>query len=190
MKEKDDNIWSDYTKEYMRQIIENYRDGKGLFLDDIGMMDKYVIGIYDVIEELNPKSILECGCGGCYNIKNLRTILPEAEVHGFDVSEEQLSFGMWFCDIGWDGLSIMDITKDYPDRTYELVFTNAVIMHLSTDNAIKALKNMKRMTSKYILLQENPEHHGGVDEWMRMIKGVYPNWTIKTNEEIILLQKQ
>jgi len=204
MKDKDDfTDWSKYLKEYMQHsIIETYRNGFQIFVKNVGYepgikfydnMSGSLKQVYTLVYRLTPMSVLECGCGGCYNIRNLRVLFPHIEVHGFDISKEQLSFGVWLCNIGREGLSVMDITKDQPNRKYDFVFTQAVIMHLSTDNAMKALNNVKTMSNKYIYLSENPDHHGGMDEWMGMVKTVFHEWKMTIcNEfggEFILLEK-
>jgi hypothetical protein len=58
-------------------------------------------------------------------------------------------------------LKVIDLTKEleYIDKTYEFVFTQAVVMHLSYDRAKKFLFNMKKLSNKYIFLIENQNNH-------------------------------
>ena len=192
MKERDDNNWLHYTGEYMRQIIETYKNGGAFFLDKDDPSGDLLVNkkihsnsrkIYQVAYGLKPASILEVGCGGCYHIKNLRALLPKSEVHGIDISRKQISFGMWFCDLNWDGLSVMDATREIPQRKYEFVFTQAVVMHQSTGNATKIMENIRAMSSRYVFMIENPGHHGGIDEWNKLMKPVFEGWRYHTGNE-------
>jgi hypothetical protein len=187
MKENDDNNWATYTTEYMSQIIEEYRAGRKFFIKDIPIGEKVEFKdnihanakqIYTTIHRLKPSSILECGCGGCYNIRNIRMLLPLSEVHGVDISQGQLSFGKWFSQIGDEGLSVWDVADRPIKRQYELIFTQAVVMHQSTHNAMKMLHNIEMASTKYVLLSENPDHHGGIENWLEMIKFAFPSWEL------------
>jgi hypothetical protein len=72
----------------------------------------------------------------------------------------------------------MDIAEEVPKRTYELVYTQAVVMHQSTERATKMMQNMKRISSKYILMIENPNHHGGDELWNKMVFDVFSDCKI------------
>jgi trans-aconitate methyltransferase len=192
MKEKDDNNWQEYTIEYLYQIIETYRDKNNDFfitkfedqydeggLEWIEFADKLhpnFMELYETAFFRKPKSILEIGCGGCYHLKNLKYILPDAEIHGCDVSPSQISFGKWFSKLPKeieDNLFIMDFTKDKPERQYEFVFTQAVVMHQGYENAMAMMSNMRDTSSKYVMMIENPSHH---EDWDKMLSEVFEGW--------------
>jgi trans-aconitate methyltransferase len=189
MKDKDDNNWKNYTIEYLYQIIETYRDknndffitrfnvvadeGGSEWLEFPDNLHPNFMELYETAYFLNPKSILEIGCGGCYHLKNLRHVLPSAEIHGCDVSPSQISFGKWFSKLPKDienGLFIMNFAKHKPERQYEFIFTQAVVMHQSYDNAMAMMRNVRDASSKYVMMIENPGHH---DDWDGMIKDVF-----------------
>ena len=71
-------------------------------------------------------------------------------------------------------LKVIDLTNDLHeiDKTYEFVFTQAVVMHLSYDRAKKFLSNIKKLTSKYIFLIENPANH----DYNQLISEVLPEF--------------
>lgn len=195
MKEKDDSKWENYTEEYLHQIIQVYRDKENDFFitpggveyvgDDIEFKDKLHSNfqkLYKIAYRLKPKSILECGCGGCYHLKNLNALLPDAEIHGFDITQKQVSFGRWFSQLPKkidENLFVMNLVTSVTPRQYEFVYTHAVIMHMGTANALSAMNNMKKMSSKYIFMMENPGHHGGVEAWHGMIKDVFGDCDIE-----------
>jgi len=201
MKENDDNKWSDYTADYLYQIIQVYRDHANEFFIQPNGVEYLPEGIvfkdnlhgnakelYTVAYNLKPESVLECGCGGCYHLKNLSIILPATYINGFDITLYQLNFGKWFSQLLKeieDRLFVMDFTKRTTTQQYEFVFTQAVIMHLSSDNGIKAMQNMKKMSSKYIFMIENPNHHGGIENWTKMVNEVFGDCDITRPSQYI-----
>ena len=194
MKTHDDNDWSVYTKDYMYQIIQVLRDSENAFFITPTNVDYYDEGLvfkdklhanfkelYQSAYKLGVQSILEVGCGGCYHLQNLRFLLPETEIHGTDISLQQIDFGRWFSTLPKDiddNLFVMNVAKRIPERKYEFVFTQAVVMHQSTDNAMKMMENMKKISSRYIFMMENPNHHGGKDEWRGMVSAVFTDCDI------------
>jgi hypothetical protein len=205
MKNSDDNLWADYTLDYLHQIIEVYRDGGDFFISPDGLeyTENGIIfkdrihgnsqEIYSLVYKLKPISILECGCGGCYHLKNISKILPDADIHGFDITESQINFGKWFARLPKSiegNLSVMDFTKKTIPRQFEFVYTQAVIMHLSTANAYKAMLNMKAMSGKYVFMIENPNHHGGMDLWTEMVYGVFTHCSVEHVGSGLLITKQ
>jgi SAM-dependent methyltransferase len=199
MKEKDDNDWTTYTEEYMKDIILTYRDCNNSFFvkDGWEKLHPNFKAIYSVAKELNPASILECGCGGGYHLKNLFELLFNCSIWGFDVTEKQVDFGKWFSQLPPEvenNLFVMDLTGIVIENQFEFVFTNAVIMHLSTENARKALLNMKKLSSKYIFMVENPNHHGGKESWRAMLAEIFADCKIEYPslyvEDAVLITKQ
>ena len=191
MKEKDDNDWTSYIYDYMHQIIQVYRDKQNEFfftrgdvefpIADEGLGFKVNLHsnmkeVYNTAYYLNPQSILEVGCGGCYHLKGLNIILPNSEIHGCDISQVQIDFGKWFSQLPpeiEENIFLHNVAQKELPRQYDLVFTNAVVMHQSNVNAICMMMNMKKASKKYILLIENPDHHGGEFLWRTMVKTVF-----------------
>jgi 2-polyprenyl-3-methyl-5-hydroxy-6-metoxy-1,4-benzoquinol methylase len=191
MRNKDDWDWNEYTiQDYMKQIIEVYRDklfdyfispdglvysdGEIEFKDNLHPNCKE---IYSLAYNLQPKSVLEVGCGGCYLLKNMRRILPDADIHGMDISKKQVDLGIWFSQLPPDivsNISIMDITSHTQNKTFDFVYTQAVIMHMSTDRAIAALKNIKKIANKHVVLIEGRFH----SNWVEMVGGIFDGWEL------------
>lgn len=200
MKDKDEYIWSDYTPEYISQLQEIKANDKQEFL----LSEKALTGdgevlslhqnLHDNWKELyatafyeQPVSVLECGCGGCYHLKNLRIVLPKAEIHGIDLLQSQIDFGKTFSNLPVDiaeNVMVMDMTKERPKRQYEFVFSMAVVMHLSTENAIAFLKNMRDTSSKYVFMVEGIKNH---KNWFDLVQSVFneDEWKFSLIEQYI-----
>lgn len=187
MKQHDEYEWNNYTQEYSAQLAEIKRDdnqdffitnftdenGQIIFKDNLHNNWKE---IYSSAYNLKPTSMLEVGCGGCYHLKNMRTILPNCEIHGVDLLQSQLDYGKTFSSLPEDisnNLNVMDLTKEKPNRQYEFVFSQAVVMHLSTENAKLFLENMKQTSSKYVFMIEGIKNHEG---WYDLVKSVFTDW--------------
>lgn len=191
MKLKDDWDWNEYTmQDYMKQIIQVYRDKffdyfispDGLSYSENGIEFKDNLHpnckeIYSLAHQFQPKSVLEVGCGGCYLLKNLSVILPNAEIYGIDISKKQIDFGIWFSQLPPNmvkNVSVMDITNQVPDRTFDFVYTQAVIMHMNTERAISALNNIKRIANKHVVLIEGHYH----DNWLGTVEKIFDGWIL------------
>ena len=135
--------------------------------------------LYHIVHKLQPKSILECGCGPGITLKNLEMVIPNAEIYGVDISEKQLNMSKWFTKVSdkiSEHMSIMDITNQMPDRKFDFIFSNAVIMHLTPIRATSALNNMKNASNKYVYLSENKSP--ACNALISIVEDIFNDWEI------------
>jgi ubiquinone/menaquinone biosynthesis C-methylase UbiE len=114
--------------------------------------------IYETACRLNPGSVLEIGFGGGYHLINLGLLLPQAEIYGCDLLESQLQLAVsrYPSLPARANLMVHDITMEPPPIEADLVFTQTVVMHIQKDQRhLAALRNMFRVSRKYIVLMEN-----------------------------------
>ncbi|MGA2670014.1 MAG: class I SAM-dependent methyltransferase [Dehalococcoidia bacterium] len=179
----DDFNWRKYHMAYKRQVTDitneftlvlskdDYQiiEGKILLNPMLLPLNPNHQLLYETIYHLNPKSILEVGVGGGDHIHNLHLLLPEAEFYGVDISQNQIDFLLSrhpdlknICK-----LAVADVTKKDILNTFgkvDLVYTQAVLMHIRRGNRhIQALKNMLNI-SNYIVLMENWTGHNFFDD--------------------------
>lgn len=189
----DEFTWSTYTNDYyypqqLEVIRDNlfdhfispsgltYTDGEIQFNDNLHPCYKE---LYHIIHKLQPKSILECGCGAGIALKNLDIIIPNTEIYGVDISEKQIEMSKWFTKISdkiYNHMSVMDITKQMPFRKFDFVFTNAVIMHLIQFRAVEALNNIKNASNKYVFLCENKSPNRNT--LINTVNDIFGDWEI------------
>jgi len=179
-KNKDDYAWDTYTQIYEKQMNDPSRprsiskggmlvtsfeekDGELVFHDNLHNNWKE---IYHQIHRLKIKSVFECGCGASLHLRNIKEIHPNVIVNGCDYSSSQINLGFKYYNIGDYEFSKRLVVKDLTNKygldnlgKHEFVYTQAVTMHLAYDKALKFLSNMKELSTKYILLTENPQHH-------------------------------
>ncbi len=136
--------------------------------------------LYETILQLNPSSVFEMGCGGGMHLHNLQTLNPNLQLAGIDLLEKQIQL----------------LRKTYPnlkatikqaDATLplsfalppaDLVFTQAVIMHIHTGKLhLVALENLFKMAKKYVILMESAKSHLFVNDIKSLHSKKLINWT-------------
>lgn len=121
--------------------------------------------IYHQVIKSNPESVLEVGCGCAHHLINLHKLNPKIQLFGIDYSQSQINLGYEYFDLNQysfkNNLKVMDFTKELEDSSnqYDIVFTQAVTMHLAHDRAIQFIKNMGKLAKSKIIMVENITHH-------------------------------
>jgi 2-polyprenyl-3-methyl-5-hydroxy-6-metoxy-1,4-benzoquinol methylase len=96
-------------------------------------------------------SIIELGCGSGRNLLILKE-MGYTNLKGVDFSETQVAFCR---DLGLD-VSLMDISAlGYPDRSFDLVFTNSVLLHVPPSRIEKVMRETVRVAKNIVALREN-----------------------------------
>ena len=208
-KTHDDHRWSQYTKRYEREMLEGWPDPTTMlaskFTEEKGelvMHSKRPLNanwkeIYHQVHRLKVKSVFECGCGPGEHLVNIYNMNPDIVINGCDYSQSQLDLGRKYLNLEKYEFAKRLVVKDFTDSAgidelgkHEFVYTQAVTMHLSYDNAKKFLLNMKELSTKYILLLENPSCH----DYKKLVREALPEYKRifgeqKYNLKAILLKR-
>jgi trans-aconitate methyltransferase len=140
--------------------------------------------LYETILDLKPREVLEVGCGAGDHLANLKSLIPEIKCNGVDLLQKQL-----------DSLEIRHPNNDFELNTgditspncvlpkVELVFTHAVLMHISEKNHrfAEAIENVFNAATKHIVLVENWTQHDFMSEALRFV-GKNPEWRVYYGE--------
>ena len=177
---RDDFTWKKYHKNYYDQIKRNEEDHTLKLSNDFEVTDDKVKFscnpplnknheiLYQVIYDLNPKSVFEVGCGNGDHLYNLKKIMSNLKIGGCDLLPKQLDFLNKRNPELKDKTFVHDITKN-PVPKSELIFTQAVIMHIQKgDRHIDALRNLIQSSDKYIVLMENWGRHNFYDDIIKL----------------------
>ncbi len=194
MKTTDDFLWSEYTSEYYAPQVEEMLDqgctfllkkssikaGKIEWREDIHYLKK---SLHEFIVAKEVKSVFECGCAGGHNLANIVKLDKSIRVGGCDVSKDQIVSMSERLDVPSkirETLTELDYTGPISKtpRQYELVFTNAVTMHLAYERAVAFISNMAKQSSKYIYLMEDISQH----DYPAIFAEILPKWKIKAIE--------
>lgn len=96
---------------------------------------------------------LECGCNIGRNIDQLKIALPTAKPSIIEISEPAFSFVSARHDFG-DAFKGAILDSTFDDRSFDLVFTMGVLIHINPDQLLAHMERMFRYSSKYILIGE------------------------------------
>ncbi len=111
--------------------------------------------LYQAFMELRPSSVMDVGCGWGYQLV-MACRLAGADPRGFDISDQQVSKALSDWPELEGKLSVWDATKPFPSVA-DLVYSHAVLMHLSESRALAVLRNMIDASKGWVLLIENWE---------------------------------
>jgi len=106
--------------------------------------------MYGYIWNLGVSSAFEFGCNIGKNLKNLN--IPK--VGGIDISRRAIDNALVDGLMAGDEKSLADVPTD----SYELVFTCSVLCHIPDIESV--LEQLKRISSKYVLLVESQDNKG------------------------------
>ena len=191
MKVKDDYNWEQYTQShYEKELNGNYRNQNiAMIVSDFNIVKNELVmndnlhpnwkQLYHLIYKLGVKSVYECGCGCAHHLINAKIVNPNLQVNGCDYSQSQIDLGYKYFNLQkYDfakNLKVLDFVnvKDVESLgKHEFVYTQAVTMHLSFENAKKFMENMKKISSKYVFLVENINLH----DYNKLVGEVFSDW--------------
>jgi SAM-dependent methyltransferase len=111
------------------------------------------------IARLNPKSILEVGCGYGKQLFELRTLLPEVPMVGLDFSTTQLNQARIFLR-GLSGIHLVQgdgARLPFESDAFDLVLTSAVILHNPPPIAARMREEVVRVGFRYAVHNEDTD---------------------------------
>ena len=118
--------------------------------------------LYETILQLSPASVMEIGCGGGDNLRNINVLAPDINLFGRDISPEQINFLKKRHPSLDASIGQLDITLPHSldSQRVDIVFTQAVLMHIKTGNGhLVALSNLFYWASNQVILMENWKSH-------------------------------
>lgn len=104
-------------------------------------------------------SILEIGCNCGPNLYLLARKFPDAEIVGIDINPRAVQKGNeWFAQEGIKNVRLLvgkaDELGRFDDKTFDIVFTDAVLIYIGPDKIKEVIKGMLRITRKALILFE------------------------------------
>ena len=192
----DDFDWANYyEEEYSKQIYDlekeytlSLPEGNHTIVNGKVVLDGNILplhqnhqALYEIIYDLNPDSLLEVGCGGGDHLANISQLMPKITLYGSDLSDKQLGF-LYKRHPSLKNkanISIQDLTlPDYKKINVDLVFTQAVLMHIERKNYhLQALKNIFSSAKKYVVLVENWNRRDYIKEIQELMKVGDLSWS-------------
>lgn len=108
---------------------------------------------YEILEHLKGRkfnSILEIGCGQGQNLEMIRKEFPKVKIAGCDIIDDKL------LDSVKKKCKYCDITSKIPyqNKSFDIVFTAAVLLFFSDEMAEKIMKDIKKIARKEVFFIE------------------------------------
>jgi ubiquinone/menaquinone biosynthesis C-methylase UbiE len=105
--------------------------------------------------------VLEIGCAGGPNLYLLARKFPNVHFVGVDINPEAIRLGkLFFKQQGIRNVSLFvgkaDELERFPDKSFDVVFTDAVLLYVGPDKIKKVAPEIQRVVRKAIILVE---HH-------------------------------
>ena len=109
--------------------------------------------IFEKIIEVAPKNVFEVGFGYGNNLVSIHRLMPDIEINGCDISWRQAQTACNRYEECTDfNLVVGDFLElNIPENSFDFVFSQAVLMHMSTFRAKQALKKMVAISKKYVM---------------------------------------
>ena len=110
--------------------------------------------LYETCLKLNPKSIFEVGFGYCNHLVSIKKLLPNTSINGCDISQAMYDAakkrqGDLLSNFN---LKIEDFLLLNTDERFDMVYSQAVVMHMSTERAKESIKKMCKISNKYVMI--------------------------------------
>jgi len=104
-------------------------------------------------------SILEVGCASGPNLYLLAKRFPQAQIVGIDINSTAITYGN--VQVAREGIPNVKLSVGradrlgkFKDRSFDVVFTNALLIYIGPDKIKEVIKGMLRVTRKALVLME------------------------------------
>lgn len=143
------------------QAYWTLRGGIDYFREQEGQPDRTTRSTWlaERIAAYRPTSVLEVGCGYGKQLKAIRQLLPDVPLSGIDFSPSQLAMAERYLD-GVDGVTLFQGSGDalpFPDGSFDLVLTSAVILHNPPEVADRIRREVLRVARRFAAHNEDTD---------------------------------
>lgn len=129
------------------------------------------------------ETVLEVGCGSGRNLHFIKSENPQIGVFGIDINETAVKIAKeQVADSeNINVKSIYDL-DDFADDSMDIVFTSGVLMHVPQDKIEYVIRQMHRISKKYVYHFElhGPEHHFDYHRYPRDYMSLYRRLNLNT----------
>lgn len=143
--------WADRGSSYMREFIEESYVDREIFFQNL---------LIDQLQPLEFNSLFEAGCGFGWNIKRVKDEFPGTRIGGVDFSIPQLTHSKDYLKGYQAETCYGDICKmPLKDDAYDIGISVGVFMNIHPSKIAEAIKEMTRVSKKYIIHLEYDENN-------------------------------
>ena len=132
--------------------------------------------LYESILILNPKNIIEFGCGGGDHLKNLNILNNKIELNAFDRSIDQIKLLNQRHPNLNANILIQNITDKFELKIKcDISYSQAVLMHIK-EGYVQALENMFNSAINQVVLMENWYEHNYFEDINKLVSEKRIKW--------------
>lgn len=140
------NDWGNQKDEWVRSYWDSQNHSHRNFL-------------IERICKFPPSNILEVGCNCGPNLYLLAKKFPNARIIGIDINPLAIQSGNgWFAEEGISNVKLLDGKADelgqFQDQSFDVVFTDAILIYIGPDKIKKVIEEMLRVTRQTLILLE------------------------------------
>ena len=159
-----------------------------------------------LIEEINtfqPQSVLEIGCGYGPNLFWLSKKLPNAKIEGIDINPKEIEKGIEYLEESsiysteFIRLSVgsANCLQQFKDKSFDVVFTDAVLMYINPDEIKRVIQEMIRITKKAIIIvdwySKGPDtYNSHIGNWTRDYQALLKQFISEEQIEIVKIKEE
>jgi len=111
--------------------------------------------LVETIEKYFPfETILDVGCATGADLSLIEMVMPTTQRTGFDVEEDNVTEARQKLKANIFKEDLRTHLENIPDKSFDVVFSNGVIMYIQGEYQKKALENMLRIAKKAVILSE------------------------------------
>lgn len=111
--------------------------------------------IVDIVRRTGVQSLMEVGCGAGVNLIRLKRDIPSLQVGGCDISEAAILKAQELLPQSKPILDVRDATElFFSDKSVDMALADATLIYLDGRNIRKALKEIRRVTRRYVMFVE------------------------------------
>ena len=150
------------------------------------------------IAALSPiHSILEVGCNSGPNLYLLAKKFPQAQIVGIDINSKAVQYGnAQFAQEGIPNVQLLvgkaDELGQFQDKSFDVVFTRAVLIHIGPDKIKNIVEEMIRVSRRALILMEGQcfepqdEDPNGMGIYC---SGIWKAWRMWRRDYVALLKQ-
>ena len=126
-------------------------------------------------------SILEIGCASGPSLYLLARKFPRADIVGIDINQEAVEYGnTQFAREGISNVKLLagkaDTLEEFPDKAFDIVFTNALLIYIGPDKIKNVIQGMIRITKQALVLMELHSPEPETNDSLGLGIYQYGNW--------------
>jgi len=140
----------------------------------------------------NVQSVLEIGCASAPNLRRLRDKLPSVQLMGIDINKQAIrAANDYFRSVNDDKVNLLvrtaDQLDDFQDKSFDVVFSQGVMVCISPSSINKVIAEMIRLSSNAVVFNEYHldgakeglfDHGRWVYDYYSIIRRQYPEANI------------